>query len=571
MLARGTPRGADRASEGEAALPMGNLHDFMANWSLSRSILIGLCFVVLIDFAFSPILTNDGAVHVSMSNLLNALSSPDHELENKIYRLNVQINPNLITYLLISGLLLVVSPPVAESLIQALCILLPVAAGYFALSTINPRNAWLAIFILPLSLNRMFFLGLYSHCISIAVFFLAIGIYFRLQRKMSSLLMLLLGATLTLAFFCHASGFIMSVCGLGTMTAIKIWAGRQQGFSWLRAVGRQHRSLVALTMPLPFLIFFLVFGEGGPIDYGISPIDRLKEFVTLGQLQANSQYDYIAALALATVLWGGSAWCVWRLVRNRLKLSEEHRGNWIAAFGAFATCVLVVMIFPDSFGGGWTHFRRFAIFPFFWLLIIIAFAELPRVMRAGMLACATAVAIVLIASMVFRQAMIRDQMRPMADVDRLVGEHCTVLPLVFATRPVDQHGAPLRMTYDPFFQAASQLEMRADRVVLFNYLVRLGVYPVRYHSNADPQKYLFKLEDKQRRHSLSTIDVAGFQKTSGVAVDFVLIWGKLEDQQPAQIDAVNAAISGASLIYTSPDKGLKLFQRPRQAESLCVI
>jgi len=146
----------------------------------------------------------------------------------------------------------------------------------------------------------------------------------------------------------------------------------------------------------------------------------------------------------------------------------------------------VMLAFPETLGGGWTHFRRFVIYPFFWALLLLAFQSFSTRARGALMGFGIAVSLGLVGSAMYRQSIFRSQMAPLAEVDRQVGSHCTVLPLVL--NDAVSAGFP---TYNPLFQAANRLELRKDRVVLFNFLARLNVYPIRFIAGVEPQSHLF--------------------------------------------------------------------------------
>jgi len=94
--------------------------------------------------------TNDGPVHLAFSNLLLSMHEPGHPMQQQAYTVHLHPNPNLVVYLLMARLMRFFSASFVESVVQILCIAGPIAAGYFALRMIQPKNAWLAIFLLPI-------------------------------------------------------------------------------------------------------------------------------------------------------------------------------------------------------------------------------------------------------------------------------------------------------------------------------------------------------------------------------------------------------------------------------------
>jgi hypothetical protein len=113
------------------------------------------------------------------------------------------------------------------------------------------------------------------------------------------------------------------------------------------------------------------------------------------------------------------------------------------------------------------------------------------------------------------------------------------------------------------FQAASRLELPDDRVVLFNFLARLNVYPIRFIASVEPQTNLFHWAPQRHAVSIETVDVAGFERTSGLHVDYVLVSSAVHGQSQPLRSEIENAVAGAGTIYSSPDGGqLRLYRRP---------
>jgi hypothetical protein len=546
------------------------------------AMLIGLAALLSVIVLIRPVLTNDGPVHIAIGHLLGALLEESQSLKNDVYELNLKLNPNLTIYLLISLLLRAFSPAVTESIIQMLSLLGPLGAGFFALGSINRESRCLAVLMLPLSMSVLFYLGLYNHCLSIAAFLLVLGCYFRLQAVPSRSRAAWLAAALIVAFLCHASGYAMSVISVASMITAKVvlaalrqpdGAASRFDNSTLSHAGRlsalkpQFYSLAALFLSLPLALLFLT-NSGGPIFFGTAVPGRIFEFATLSVLYSNAPFERVLSTAYALVIWFMLVFALWQLYRTRHTLPVGRRDDIVAALCAMGAATVVALAIPDGLGGGWTHFHRFLLFPYFWAVIIIGFARLPLALAVSATSIGTVMALALTLSLVSVQSAVRQQTGPLASIDRLIGAHCTVLPLILNTVPLDRNGRPLAMRYHPFYQVASLLELRDDRVVLFNYLLRLEVYPVRFRSAADPQRHIFHWRDYQVESDISTIDIAGFEKSAKVAVDYILVRGR-DDDRPAARAAMQKAIAGTRVVHVSPDGHYRLYRRPSTILSRC--
>jgi hypothetical protein len=259
-----------------------------------------------------------------------------------------------------------------------------------------------------------------------------------------------------------------------------------------------------------------------------------------------------------------------RLIRNRANLSPQRRNQALGAIVGTLGAIVIMMAFPDNMGGGWTHFRRFEIYPYYWILLVLAFDSFSAVFEGVFLAIGSSAALLLLASTAMRESMIRQQMAPLAAADQLIGNHCTVLPIVLEFKPVGIYEEPEWMLYDPFYESASRLELTKDRVVLFNYLARLDAYPVHFRPSMEPQSLIFHWKPQQIPMWIERVDIPQFEKSSGIPVDYILRWGGFQSARPGMPGQVQNAIADFRPIYTSPDGLVMLYKRKDGGNNSCV-
>jgi hypothetical protein len=537
-------------------------------WSLSLALLLFLTVSILRH----PLATNDGPVHAAFSHLLLTYHQPAQPMQSLAYTLDLRPKPNLTVYLLMALLMRVFSTGVTESIIQVLCIVCPFFAAYFALRSIHPKNAWLSLFLVPLALNQMFFLGLYNHELSTAAFFLVIGTYFWMLKAPGYRRALLLACSVLLTFLCHASGLVMSLTGLIAMSTTDAVLTARRQRSIVAALKAQRFTALAIIAPLPFIALFMGGGGTSITIYSIPFRRRLWDFLKLHLLSVNYwQRDHLAAIAISALLLAAFGFVVVRLIRQRSGLPQARQDQQIAAIVATLAAIAVMFAFPDVMGGGWTHFRRFEIYPYFWILLVLAFEDFSARAFALFAAVAGSAAIVLITSTVSRQAAIREQMAPLYQADSLIGSHCTVAPLVLEPELLDRNSNIDYIDYQPFYQSASRLELHGDRVVLFNYLARLPPYPVHFRPEAEPQANLFLWKPQQIKNEVEHIDLPGYEAGSGLRVDYILLWGRPSRQLPAIRAQVENALGQFDEIYHSDSGVVKLYRRRGVHNALCTM
>lgn len=540
------------------------------NVSLACRLLLAALFIPLVVLLVQqPFVTNDGPVHVAFADLVAHWLQPVRELQREAYEVGIELRPNLLAYLLMVPMLKVGSLHLAESVVQALCLGGPVAAGWLALRVVKRDSAWLAIFLFPLSLNEMFFLGLYNYCLSTAMFFLAIAAAWQVIKAPSFGRALILGATLCVTLLTHAAGFVAAFVGLAAMCAACVALPSLRGERVMPALLRQRYFLLALAIPLP-LVFATSPGAGdNPLAFGPGVETRLVTFGLLLVLRMASRAEMLYSASVAGALFALCAWTVVQHRRHRATSPELDRDLFVATLAALVMALLTVFAFPDTFGGGWTHFRRFVIFPFFWILLLAAQRPMPSRGRWLLFALGAILAVVSVTVTIRREMTVRTHLPPLAELDRLIGEHCTVLPLVVENKPVDAGGNEIWLSYGPYSQVASRLESRGDRVVLFNYLARLAVYPVRFKSDVEPQSLIFGWTPHQEEFVIEGFDIPRFEQTSGLHVDYVMLIGKAASAPRTLQDQLSELASAARHVYESASPAVTLYERSPGAGSRC--
>lgn len=542
----------------------------MLRW-LSLTLTAALTIFLTVLVFRHPLNTNDGPVHVAFSHVMMTWHQASQPMQSRAYELALKPNPNLAVYLLMAWIMRLTSAGVAESLVQALCIVGPVAAGWFALRMIAPKNSWLAIFIVPMTLNQMLFLGLYNHCIATGAFFLAIGTYYWLIKRPSIQRAVVLSATLVLTYFCHASGFIMASAGIWTMVGLTA-VREYRRYGQIRPLLTQQKYvLMAMLVELPLVALMLATGDKSDIAFGLNPYWRLKRFLELHLLSVNYPvYDRFAAVAISLLLLASGFVFLQRTWKNSRGLSAERCNQALGALLCIAMAFTIMMAFPDKLGGGWTHFRRFEIFPYFFTLLALAFEDFSVWAMGGFMAVAFSAGAFLTGSTMIRQALIRDQLTPLFEADRHIADHCTVLPIVLEDQPVVYYD-PAWMDYQPYYQSASRLELHGDRVVLFNYLARLGPYPVHFQPTVEPQSEVFHWKPFQMDNHITRIDLDQFEKDSRLSVDYILVWGRVPLQKMQMQEQIWYTTGRFAMVYRSQSGMVTLYQRLDKRNQFCAI
>jgi hypothetical protein len=530
-------------------------------WTFSILLALALALVVFTG----PFMLNDGPAHLSMANFMLHVGDPAWPMLNRMYTLNPGYTPNLGGELILVGLLKLLPPLAAEQALQAICILSVPLAGWLLLRRISPDRGWLAVFLIPVAMQRMFYLGLYNFCLSTAGFFLCLWAYLLLRQRASTVRALLLALLLLLTLVCQAFGWIAAMTAIGAMalsTTVARQRRREPLAHWLRDV-----VWVGAAM-LPGLGLFGMFllqgaSERG-IEYGLSPLLRIRLLFWGDPLSTIGPATGLSAFLLTLTLLALVARQALAIHRAWPTLPLARRDLAVSLLSLPVAFLVLALVIPDHAGGAWTHFWRAEIFPFVGLVLAAAAVPEKRRVHAFAHALAAAGAVVALASALALQTLYTPKaLAEFREADPLIGPHCTVAPIMFHQRFDTANTA--QIGHKPMTHAASLFELTNDRVALYNYIARLSVYPVQFRPGFDPQELLFRWPPEQEQPEAQNIDFVNFERATQIPIDYVLVWGTPNPaQQNLREQLYGGVLQDFTLVHRSTTGQLELYQRNGQ-------
>jgi hypothetical protein len=551
---------AARLSMSQQPLPRPPPETAIASWAF-WILLVALVLLVVVT---GPVLTSDGPSHLAMAHFMTVAGDPAWPMVNRLYELNLTPSPNLLGHLLMAGLMLIFPPLVTEQIVQIICLVSVPLAARMVLRRLRPDAGWLALFFFPVALQRMFFLGLYNYCLSLSGCVLCVWAYLRLRQRTSVGNGALLAMLLIVTLGCQAAGWMEAALAIGTMAGIEAllaWLAREPLRETLRVPIAAAISLAPGT--ILFVLYALLSPGDRHVAYVVPALDRLvavfrgDAFAPIGQSTA-----YTSLVLGLTLLVLAAAGGITARFAAAVPNSAERRLR-------LATCALpfsflaLLLIIPDEAGGGWTHTWRAQVLPYVGLTFACAVLPVRRPLRCFAITAAGAGSVVMLVMAVWVQARdVPAAAREFDEADALIGPHCTVAPILTQFKLDPANSA--RLFWHPLFHIASRFELQRDRPVLFSYVARLPIYPVRYRTDADPQRLLYGWLPGQRDTRVYHVDIAKYEAASGIPVDYVLLWDFPEPDAPGPYHDIRTAVAGANyrLVRRSSGGRLELYQRP---------
>jgi hypothetical protein len=131
------------------------------------------------------VVTQDGPSHLAGAAVLAHYSDPDSTVLRQYYWIDWSPSSNLLTQLLLAGMIHLVSASNAEKLLViGYLIAFPLSVRY-ATGSIDRGAAWLGFLALPFTFNPLFFMGFYNFCYGLALSMFTIGFSLRHRHSWS--------------------------------------------------------------------------------------------------------------------------------------------------------------------------------------------------------------------------------------------------------------------------------------------------------------------------------------------------------------------------------------------------
>jgi hypothetical protein len=274
----------------------------------STVLLLGGLAVQLAPLVLLPlVLTQDGPAHVAGAWVLlhHGDDGPLGELLREHYAVDLSPVPNMLTTLLLAGLLTVVGPDVAEKLVVGGFVVLLVAGLGYALRGVDRQAGWLAVAALPLAGSQLVVYGFYNFCWGMALALIALGLGLRRRGGWDVRGAVLLSVVLLLTWSAHLLPWAVATLVLGGLAVARSVVGLREGLDPARVAAR-HLVGPALAV-LPTVGLSARYALGGDTAPGAAAggpgWDRLGELATLASpLVVASRLEVLPAVLVAATL-----------------------------------------------------------------------------------------------------------------------------------------------------------------------------------------------------------------------------------------------------------------------------
>lgn len=513
-------------------------------WLLSIAALLQLLPIWSVDY----LPTQDGQVHIYLAQVLGALSVGTGSAAAELFAVNWGWHPNWFVYLAAQPLLTVLGPAAVEKVLTSAFLLLWPVACVFALRPVARFPMFGAMMLLPLGLSELFFTGFYNYCFALAFMMVGLGCWLRAVSTGHARYLALLFVVSLLAFFTHLypTIFLFLFIGVGAVlhAAFQATSARAELGFWpfmRHTARRRFVPLVVALLPVFLLIVWFIVrnvgGDGG-IGFRFDVVGyRVARIVSMTFNVAFSRFDGLLALLILPVVYLG----VLQALRSRV---EGESRDYARAFGCLFVlfCALLLAMPATVAQASFITPRTLPMIYIalvFWLVTGWRNVPGPALARIGL-------CLLLIGAPFYRLYQFNQLGGLLQEFDKAgarMRPHSTLLSIA-ARRFADSDGGAF---WHPLFKVKPTMHisarLAAERGLIDLKLVQANFpfTPVVYRADRNPFWYLpagrpsYPAKSASRRREVALVeqppqdlDFQGYERRTGVAIDYLLLWGDVD-------------------------------------------
>ena len=428
-----------------------------------RRIFFALALLYILPFWTVHYLpTVDGPCHTYNAWILRQYGNvEEYPLFQRYYEINARPYPNWIGGGTMALLMFVVPPLIAEKLLVSAYVLLFLSGAWYLAGAVKASGRWHAFLAFPFAYHQMFQFGFYNFSISLALFLVVLGFWWRRREKIDLPYVLGINLLLWLCYFSHILSFMLALLAIAVLWLATLRSGNR----------RQQLLHIPALVPQIFLPLWFFAAQGGQAVAADWP---WRELVS-----------YLAGLQVLFIFGKGQQWFAAALAGVFLAffLRTLWRERPVPREGdAFLLLALVFaalyFVSPEGMSGGTMLKIRLSLYPY--LLLIPWFS-----LRLGARGRAIAVAVLAVAALLnvgylvhWYRILTGEMETYLAGLDP-VQPDTRLLPLLF------RHNTPAA-NVNVLGHAASYAALEKGLVDWDNYEAASLLFPTRFRDSAPP-------------------------------------------------------------------------------------
>jgi hypothetical protein len=416
---------------------------------------VALCILHIVPvWSVGLLPLGDGASHVYNAWIMKGLLAGDAPAQfAQAYEIDWRPHPNWSGHLILTALMFVFPPLVAEKLLVSGIVLLLLAGAWLLATANGPDGAIYAFLAFPFCWSQSLAAGFYNYALSIGLYLIILALFWRRRERQTIGNILLIALLLVVCYFTHplAAGY---ACGSVIV---------------LSMLTRRFAYLLCAIPTIPLLLWFARGEAAGTRDWKTIEWKALQFLARVDPIVSFDDRQRPLALTVGIVL---AILIVYTLIKERLLRAVD-------AFALLSLGYAIAMLWVPA-----GHLARILITErsaaFVYLTLLAWFT--PRLharLRAALLAVLTVVAVANAAIYIERFRHFAPDVERIAHSLDAIEPGSTFVPLLFVE--------PRSASYSNLFaHSLSYGALQRQLVDLANYEPATGYFPLRNHRDALP-------------------------------------------------------------------------------------
>lgn len=524
-----------------------------------ESIVFYLIAVIYVIYVWSiPIfVTQDGPSHLYNSKiLLDIITNNEAEFYFEYLDINQQVSPNWFSSILLSFLLYLFNPIVAEKIFISLLVISVPFSFRYAIRSINPNAKFLSSLVFVLSNGYFLIYGFYNFQWSLVFFCFFIGYYIRNKETLSLKQTSILSMICLLTFITHPVGFIQIAFFIG-LEIIRNLILFKNEVKKRKALTHKLLSLPFILL-LPGILFIIFFFNSHSSSHSIFEIKLsfdhlLTLLIPTHLLTFDTIENYLLALFSFLVFVFFAIFC---FQLNRLK-----KNSTLTSFAGLLLFNLFIYFFmSDQLAGGAYLIGRTTIYIYLLMLFLTSNYSFRNQLKRIYISASVIICFSFLIVRYPFQKKIGELAESYLEVGYTLNEKSTLLPLSFSNKG-EINSTVLSPRIQIFKHISGYLGASKQLISFDNYEANTNYFPLIWKSNKNPYKHLSRGFDAGIEQNPPSVDITSYNNRNNCHVDYVMIFGDpMRFSNSEQLNDLNMQLEMSyQLIDQSDDNLIKLF------------
>jgi uncharacterized membrane protein YqhA len=520
-----------------------------------------LALVILPVWLFQYFPAWDSPLHLHMADVMARYGEPGAEILTEYLIPNQTLEPNLAIYYILLFFSSVFDLYTAEKILLTLYAVLLACGARYAIAGIEPRASVLSLLFIPTIFTMFIHMGLYNYCLSVALYLLVFGFWYRRRAAMTPTTLAVLAIAGLLLVLVHLLGFVLLMVTVGAITLFDALHGaRSQPREALLALARRSLELGLAMLPGVVVVasFFLRHGMEAEGEFVQDRLDLLLRLAAMDHLYSFARIEVLLYGPFVLLVGGLVVWAAVRRWRDGRRLQTQD-GLVFAAL-----VVLLLYFFLPLTTKDVPVSQR--LLPFLFALVFFWLATLGPGpwLRRSVVAVVAVVCVATTGYRLWQYDRLNGFLAEYTSAADWIEPDSTLLPIHFWHESDASSGRRLTWRINPLYHAPGHIGVARNVINLRNLFLSpevLGYFPMRYRPHRDP--YVHIGEDIDDRPPAG--EFLSYEERTGGTVDYVLVMATepLAALDHEEADWIAAQLQhGYELIYISQGLGFaRLYRR----------